>query len=215
MGSGFDPPLLRPSGKVSSRVSEPGERIEGSVGLAVGTLQHTLLIDSSARSHCSFGRNDTDAEAHPGQARAHDLFGPGSWDSRPRLFICRPLQGLTLGLIFLFLGLTPQANYLSPLRGSNRFGPRFPQGRFCGAAVPAAHPQSARSVRARRPHHKGQASRLPGGDKPLPYESILFRPEGKIGVRPDPCEPEADRVLFCRGEVYPLPSDRISFLQGG
>jgi len=34
--------------------------------------------------------------------------------------ICRPLQGLIHQLVSAFLGLTPQANHLSPLRGSHR-----------------------------------------------------------------------------------------------
>ena len=33
--------------------------------------------------------------------------------------ICRPLRGLNIYWSHRFLGLTPQANHLSPLRGSN------------------------------------------------------------------------------------------------
>ena len=46
------------------------------------------------------------------------LFFATTWGSRPRLIICRPLRGLICYLITLFLGLTPQAKYFSPLRGS-------------------------------------------------------------------------------------------------
>ena len=47
-----------------------------------------------------------------------------SWGLHPRLTICRPLQGLICCLIALYLGLTPQAEHLSPLRGSGGDKPR-------------------------------------------------------------------------------------------
>ena len=40
--------------------------------------------------------------------------------SHPKLKICRPLQGLIHKLVSGFLGLTPQAKNLPPLRGSSR-----------------------------------------------------------------------------------------------
>jgi hypothetical protein len=39
----------------------------------------------------------------------------------PQKRICRPLQGLFNFLVPRFLGLTPQAMHISPLRGSSQF----------------------------------------------------------------------------------------------
>ena len=70
-------------------------------------------------------------------------------------------------------------------------------------------PTVVEEVRPRRPHHKGQASRLPGGDKPLPYKTETKRGQVYSSQRVSRSAHSGDQFRSV-GEGF-IPSRAIAF----